>query len=126
MSNMEFFYRYRDGANYKKRGSVVFTNPEGLDCSAIETSLRRAFWDELFIAHQVRIPEIFLFLDGPFAFDDHCYHEFVAIEASDKPSNDEYGRSIAEFVSEVTALRGRWQEFDPYDSYSWASRTLTA
>ena len=125
MSNIEFCYRYRDGANYKKQGSVVFLNPDGLDCSAIETALRQAFWDGLFIAHQVRIPEIFLYIDGPFAFDDHCYHEFAADQASDGSPNDEYHRTITEFLSEATGLRGRWQEFDPYDSHSWASRTLT-
>jgi hypothetical protein len=126
MNNIEFSYRYRDGANFKKLGSVVFSNPEQLDPSVIETTLQQAFWADLFIAHQVRVPEVFLYVDGPFSFDDHCFHEFVAVQASDKPSDDEYGRTVAEFLTEATALRGRWQEFDPYDSHSWAGRALTA
>jgi hypothetical protein len=126
MDNIEFSYRYRDGANFKKLGSVVFSNPEQLDCSMIETTLREAFWDSLFIAHQVRVPEVFLYLDGPFSFDDHSYHELVAAQASDKTPSDEHGRTITEFSSEAAGLRGRWQEFDPSDSHSWASRTLTS
>jgi hypothetical protein len=123
MSNIEFRYRYRDGANFKKPGAVTFTNPEGLDPIMIETALRQAFWDDLFIAHQVRIPEVFLYLDGPFSFDDHCYHEFVTAQATDAPCNDKHGRTITEFLSEVTrgAQRGE-QVFDPIDSYSWANR----
>jgi hypothetical protein len=126
MNNIEFRYYYRDGANFKKLGSVVFSNPEQLDPRVIDTTLRGSFWDDLFIAHQARVPEVFLYLDGPFSFDDHCYHEFVAVEASDRPSNDEHGRTVAEFASEVAGLRGRWQEFDPNDSHSWAGRTLAA
>jgi hypothetical protein len=126
MNNIEFSYRYRDGASFKKLGSVVFSNPEQLDSSVIESTLREGFWDDLFIAHQLRVPEVFLYLDGPFSFDDHCYHEFVAVHASEKPSDDQYGRTVAEFAAEVTGFRGRWQEFDPYDSHSWASRALTA
>jgi hypothetical protein len=126
MNNIEFSYRYRDGANFKKLGSVVFSNPEQLDPGMIEATLRQAFWDSLFIAHQVRVPEVFLYLDGPFAFDDHCYHEFVAVQTGDKPPSDKYDRTITEFLSEVEGLRGRWREFDPHDSHSWAGRTLTA
>jgi hypothetical protein len=126
MNNIEFSYRYRDGSNFKKLGSVVFSNPELVDPGMIETTLRQAFWGSLFIAHQVRVPEVFLYLDGPFAFDDHCYHEFVAVQASDKSPSDGYDRTITEFLSEVEGLRGRWREFDPHDSHSWAGRTLTA
>jgi hypothetical protein len=125
MNNIEFRYRYRDGAGFKRLGSVVFSNPEQLEPGVIENAMREGFWDDLFIAHQARVPEVFLYLDGPFSFDDHCYHEFVAVEASDRPHNDEYGRTIVEFASEVAGLRERWQEFDPSDSRSWEGRTLT-
>lgn len=126
MSNVELCYLYRDGGSYKKFGKVVFSNRERLDCSVIEMSLRRAFWDDLFIAHQVRVPEVLLYSDGAFSFDDHCYHEFDAVRTTGEIPNDEHGRTIKEFLSEVTREAGRgWQEFDPYDSQGRIGRVLT-
>jgi hypothetical protein len=124
MTSVEFLYRYSDGNNFKKPGSVVFANPEGIGASTIEATLTQTFWDDgLFIAHPVRIPEVFLFLDGPFAFDDHCFHEFVAAQASEKAANDEHGRTIGEFLSEVIREDQKgWQVFDPTDYYSWENR----
>ena len=119
MSNVEFSYLYRDGGNFKKFGRVVFSNPDRIDCSAIEVSLRQAFWDDLFVAHQVRLPEVFIYLHSPFSFDDHCYHEFEAVRVTGETPNDEHGRTIMAFLSEVSEEdRLGWEEFDPYDSRS--------
>jgi hypothetical protein len=75
MSNVEFSYLYRDGGNYKKFGRVVFPNPDQITCHAIEKALMEAFLEDgLFIANQVRLPEMFLFANGELTFDDHCYH----------------------------------------------------
>jgi hypothetical protein len=77
MENIEVAYLYRDGGNHKKRGSVIFSNPNGVTPESVEVELRRAFLeDDLFIADQIRVPEVFLFVGGQFSFDDHCYHEF--------------------------------------------------
>lgn len=116
MGNVEFNYLYRDGGNYKKFGRMVFSNPEQLSSEALETELRRVFWqDDLFIANQIRVPEVFLYSDGKFSFDDHCYHEFSGLRATEEPANDKHNRSISEFLAEVTDQRG-WKVFDPYDS----------
>ena len=118
MNNVEFSYMYRDGGNYKKRGSVIFSNPDRLDRDSVETDLRHAFLEDgLFVARQVRVPDVFLYAGGQFSFDDHCYHEFVAISPTTSGSDDTYSRSITDFILEVTqeARRG-WQTFDPYDS----------
>jgi hypothetical protein len=81
MSSVKFNYLYRDGANYKSWGEVVFANPENLALDEIDKTLVDAFLpDKLFVASQISIPEKFLFLDGKFTTDDHCYHEFDCVE----------------------------------------------
>jgi|SRR5229473_175207 len=35
MANIKFNYLYRDAGNYKKRASVVFSNPEGLTLHSV-------------------------------------------------------------------------------------------
>jgi hypothetical protein len=118
MSNVEFVYLYRDGGNYKKWGKVIFSNPDGIDTETVERDLRQAFLEDgLFIASQIRVPEVFLYSDYGFSSDDHCYHEFGGVRPTASSADDERCRSISEFLVEVIqeAQRG-WQVFDPYDS----------
>lgn len=118
MSNVKFTYLYRDGGNYKKRGHVVFRNPDELSCDFIAKALRQAFMqDGLFVAHQLRVPDSFLYARGEADSDDHCYHEFDRVEASPDTPNDQHGRSIKQFLAEVQmqALSG-WTTFDPHES----------
>ena len=114
MNNVEFVYLYRDGGNYKKWGRVVF---EPICATAILSSgegLRHAFLqDGLFIASQIRVPEVFLYADGEFSFDDHCYHEFERARATSESADDAHYRS-PEFL--IRQARRGWQEFDPYNS----------
>src|SRR5581483_4570177 len=57
---------------------------------------------EFFIAHQVRIPELFIGLPSwPLEQDDHCWHEFSCIEPTNEPANDRHRRTIEEFIIEV-------------------------
>jgi len=116
---------YRDGGNYKKRGRVVFSNPDQLDNGSVESALRLAFLEDgLFIASQIRVPEVFLYAGGQLSSDDHCYHEFDWVSPTASSGDDAHGRSISEFLVEVSheARRG-WQVFDPYDSEgSYGSR----
>lgn len=118
MSNVEFSYLYRDGSNYKKFGRVVFSNAEQITCEVIAKTLTEVFLDEgLFIADQVRVPEVFLFANGQLSFDDHCYHEFDEVRATEEESTDPHMRPISEFVAEVIQQGRRgWHVFDPYDS----------
>ena len=114
MENARFRYLYRDGANYKKWTEVVFFNSSAISVNEVTESLRNAFLtDGLFIAHQIRVPEVFLVQDYPLSQDDHCYHEFDSIEATADQPTDAYGRSIQQFVIEVRreAQRG-WMAFD--------------
>lgn len=58
--NTRFDYLYRDAGNWKRYGSVLF---RGAPEEGLEDRFRRACdrW-ELFIAGQVRLPELFFFV----------------------------------------------------------------
>jgi hypothetical protein len=120
MSNIRFQYLYRDGSNYKRWGDVVFSNVDDLSAESILQSLRKSFsGDGLFIAHQIRIPEVFLAGEYTLNEDDHCFHEFADVEMVSDAPNDASGRSISEFMAEVAAESKRgWRAFDPLTSRS--------
>src|SRR3954452_13521439 len=108
--NTRVEYLYRDGSNYKQWGAAVFHG----DCDA--TLLRRLFAaldrEEFFIAHQVRLPELF-FADRPLYADDHCWHEMAEVISTSAAADDLMGRSIEEFVAEVErASTNGWAVFD--------------
>jgi hypothetical protein len=113
--SIKFNYLYRDASNFKKWASVVFANPEGLSVDDIGDSLRNNFLsDQLFIAHQIRIPQAFLFAQYPLTVDDHCFHEFYSVEPASDAANDTFDRSILGFIVEVhTEACLGWAPFDP-------------
>jgi hypothetical protein len=117
MSNIKVHYLYRDGGNYKKWGSIVFRDPDELSIESIQRQLQSALSeDRLFIAHQVRVPEIFLASEDRLTSDDHCFHEFSAVENTSDAPNDPYRRSISNFLTEVSREADRgWQAFSPQD-----------
>ena len=122
MANIRFNYLYRDGSNFKKWASVVFSNPDNFSIDEIEDSLRNnCLPDQLFIAHQIRVPQAFLFVEYPLTVDDHCFHEFYSVEATSDAADDTFDRSILSFLVEVhtESILG-WVPFDP--QYSRASR----
>ncbi len=116
MENIKFIYLYRDGGNYKSRAEVVFSNPADLTPSAAMLELERAMTDGLFIAHQIRLPEVLPYLNGNLTPDDHCFHELDSIDLTSDLPNDRFRRSIGEFLAEVTReARVGWSAFDPYE-----------
>ena len=63
---------------------------------------------------QVNVPEVFLFDEHQLNPDDHCFHEFDSVEATDHSPTDKYGRSIAEFIREVeNEAESGWEVWDP-------------
>lgn len=118
MPNVRFVYLYRDGGNYKKWSHVVFSNPDELSCDLISKALRERFMvDGLFIAHQIRIPESFLYTRGGANSDDHCYHEFDRVELSPNAPDDRHRRSVKQFLVEVQVQStSGWTAFDPHES----------
>jgi hypothetical protein len=117
MGNIRFNYMYRDAGNYKKFGSVVFSNPELVTLQSLAAPLAKAFSEEgLFVAHQIRVPEVFFYTRGNATSDDHFFHEFDGVEESLEAPNDQLLRSVGEFLVEVQrqAKRG-WIPFDPHE-----------
>lgn len=86
MPNIKFNYLYRDSANYKKYGSIVFANPANIDLLELETLIRSKLIDDTwFYADEWAIPELF-----PDTFDwkiDPAWHEFSSVEHTDEESN---------------------------------------
>ncbi len=117
MNNVKFNYLYRDGSNYKSWGEVIFLNYENLSVSEVEERLLNSFLpDKQFIATQIFVPEKFLFTGGNFTDNDHCYHEFDCIEASEEGPTDALGRSITDFLRDIeTTSRQGWKAFDILD-----------
>ncbi len=117
MANIKFHYLYRDAGNYKKWGSVVFSNPEELTLHSVASTLINAFPEEdLFMAHQIRVPEMFFYTRGNATSDDHCFHEFDRLEETLEPPDDRHSRTISEFLAETQGQSKRgWIPFDPHE-----------
>jgi hypothetical protein len=115
MKNVMLEYLYRDGANYKNWGNIILSNDEGLQLDAVSKLLQGAFLpDGLFIAAQIRLPELFLTEEYPISPDDHCFHEFYSVRATSELITDQHNRSLQEFLLEVLSESGRgWRAFDP-------------
>ena len=117
MNNIAFNYLYGDSGNYKKQGSLIFRNPDKLSLELFEKTFRReAFSPEgLFIARQLRVPEVFFYEEGNAGPDDHCFHEFDSVSPTSSAPNDAWGRTVRQFLQEVQreAKRG-WLVFDPH------------
>lgn len=106
--NTRFEYLYRDGGNWKRWGSVVFTGAPAPD---LEDRFRRVCdWPDVFIAGQVRLPELF-FTDYPVNEDDHCYHELWSVTATEDEADDAHARTIEEFVEEFERAGKKWRVF---------------
>ena len=114
MENIKFNYLYRDGANFKSWDEVVFKNPEHLTLEEIASRLIDAFLpDKLFVAHQITIPEKFLFANGKFTKFDHCYHEFDSVEICQENPTDGLRCSINDFLKVVEQVSKQgWEAFD--------------
>lgn len=96
--NIRFNYLYRDGANYKQFGFLIFSNPKGLRISDVETRIRKALIDEEFFDPvKWSIPQLkFSTWDDEF---DHSWNEFESIEFTRADCNIE--KSINEFLEEI-------------------------
>lgn len=114
MDFVRFNYLYRDGANFKSWGEVIFSNSPKILLQTMEERLSRSFLpDGQFIASQIGIPEVFLFHSAKMTSYDHCFHEFFSLESCQGPSTDGFNRSTEKFIGDVekAALKG-WVAFD--------------
>ncbi len=101
--NIKFEYLYRDAANYKNWGDVIFNNVSGSDINALESKLRGVLIDgEFFVVKDFDVPD----LRFPEHVDelDHDWHAFHALECTEEPPNDIRNRDILEFVEGVAGF----------------------
>ena len=118
--NIRFAYMYRDASNYKQHGEAIFSNETHLPSDEIEKQIRSYLNDgEFFIARQVHLEERFFEV---LYDDDHPWHEFLGVDASDAPTfdpNHEHKRDIAEFLSDLEkAHRAGWDEMNVREDLS--------
>jgi hypothetical protein len=118
VNNVRFNYLYRDASNYLQRAAVVFANANDFSLPDVEIRLRRALMsDGTFAAHQIRLPELFLYAQGAASLDDHCLHEFFGLGATAEQPDDRFKRRFPEFLDEVErASQEGWLGFDPHSS----------
>lgn len=86
MPNIKFSYLYRDGANYKNYGSVVFKGEQTFDLGKLLILIQsKLISGEFFYASQWHLPD--LHFDQWNDEFDHTFHEFECIEYTDEPPN---------------------------------------
>jgi hypothetical protein len=87
MQNIRFHYKYRDAANYKEYGSVIFSNTTQISIAVIQELLKEALIDqEYFVPVACGIPLIHSFPFDPEL--DHAWYELDYIEETIKPVTD--------------------------------------
>ncbi len=96
--NIKFEYRYRDAANYKQYGGIVFCNPEELSLASIEFCIRKHLVEGEFFDHNsFHLPP--LFFDSYDTELDHPFHEFFGVSCtSDLPTDT---RTIGAFIHSI-------------------------
>ncbi|MCO5184171.1 MAG: hypothetical protein M9928_08000 [Anaerolineae bacterium] len=112
---MKFNYLYRDAGNYKSWGELIFSNPDELNLEEVDRLLRLAFDQEIiFIAHQIDVPELFLYAKDDLNDDDHCFHEYDSVELAEVADSRLDSRSIKQFLQQVEfASISGWKAFSP-------------
>jgi len=102
MQNIQFNYLYRDSGNYKKYDFVIFANPDNIELSELESSIKsKLLWGEWFYADDWKLPELFLPL---FDFKiDPTWHEFEGIEYTDDEANSPI--TLDEFMEIVRSTK---------------------
>ncbi len=100
--NIAFNYMYRDGANYKQFGSIVFANPNNLTVEEIEPQIRETLIDEEFFEPlKLKVPSIYVYSYDPEI--DHEWYTFEDVQLTDKTPTD--NRTIEEFLAELMPIR---------------------
>ena len=98
--NIKFSYLYRDGANYKQFGQVIFINDKKISVEEIRETIKGYLIDELwFYANKWNIPDLHF---TEYKWDeeiDHSWHEFESIEETNEAITD--NRSIGEFLLHI-------------------------
>ena len=96
MPAISFNYLYRDYGNFKRFGSVLFSNPNQRTLAEIDTAIRTCLWDDsIFYAHIWKVPHLFFPENN--AELDHAFHEYESVEEA--KSSAHALQPIDEFLS---------------------------
>ncbi len=105
MNKIKFNYLYRDASNYRIWGYEVFSNPQSLDLTIIESKIRESlidgeffdpqYWRVQALKHEDWIPEL-----------DHTWNAFDCIEYTDE--NPTTSISINEFLELISKIPKYW------------------
>lgn len=109
--NTKLEYLYRDAANYKEYGEVVFAG------EATEEQLRRLeaalISGELLVADQVGLPDLAPWLRGENVYDDeldHPFHEIIWPPTATTQAPDQPAVTFEAFLRRVEArARAGWR-----------------
>ena len=93
---------YRDGANYKNHGEVIFNNPNNKSLELVTAIIKTAlqFEEPWFYVNEWGLPD--LHFDKWDDETDHTFHEFEDVEYTEEPPTDT--RSINEFLQRLSNL----------------------
>ena len=96
--NLKLNYLYREGANYKQFGSVVFANPDFLTPRKASEQLReKLISNEFFVPQYWFLPRLQYHPYDPEI--DHDYHEFERFEWTEEEVTDK--RDLKEFLEVI-------------------------
>lgn len=105
-NNIQFNYLYRDAGNYKVWGFEIFSNPDSLDLSYIESEIRKSLIDGEFfdpkewkvtrLKHDDWVPEL-----------DHTWNEYSSIEFTNERTTVPY--SVTEFLAAIAKIPRYWE-----------------
>jgi hypothetical protein len=102
-NNIKFNYLYRDAGNYKKFGSIVFSNPDQIEINQVELEIRKKLFDtDFFIPKEWDIPT--LHFEKWNEELDHFFHEFDSVEICNDKPNDCLNRSILKFMNSIKSI----------------------
>jgi len=96
--NLKMNYLYRDGANYKQFGSVIFSNPGFLPPNKAGQKLKeKLISSEFFVPQDWSLPRLHHHPYDPEI--DHEWHEFEDFEWTEEPITDD--RDVRVFLEEI-------------------------
>lgn len=101
MPNIKFSYLYRDGSNYKRFNSVIFSNPDNIDLQGFTELVKsNLIYDTWFYADEWKLREVFTkYIDFRV---DPTGHEFESIEYTDEAATAKF--SLADFMKIIRNL----------------------
>ena len=96
--NIKLNYLYRDAANYKLFGSVVFSNPDNISITDIENKVRKHLIDGEYFEPRKWIIPVLAFPEYDTVLD-HDWNEYLNTELTGEMATDK--RTISEFLYQI-------------------------